>query len=196
MAGRTDEQMLSRIGFAERWLARARRQWIDGNRTRSVLTLVLADAEVRHAMETAGTSGRAQARRPAAGAVLLLAVAVVAFLIVRWPVTPEPVATTPPPVEVRLASTSGELRDVMTRPALPLKTAASGRAVIRVTVSPAQSRRMTEPLEVSRHALSAHASGRPAVSVSPSSPSMPSLLDLVLTAERVLRRESALPSSP
>jgi hypothetical protein len=198
MGGRTDEQMLSRIGFAERWLARAKRQWVEGHRARSVLTLVLANAEVRHAMETAGVSGRARVRRPAAAAVLLLAtmVAAVLVLIGRWPVSRELVATTPPPLVVRPPSTSGALVDVMRRPPLPVTTAPSVPAVTRVAVPPVPAPRMPEPLEVSRPVLPTLISHRPAVSGSPSSASMPNLLDLVLTAERVLRRGPALPPSP
>src|SRR3989442_15243490 len=91
----SDEQMLSRIGFAERWLARARGQWPAGHHARGLLTLVLADAELRHAMETAGGARRRTRAHPPTAATGFLLAAVVAsplLLIGRWPITPHAVA--------------------------------------------------------------------------------------------------------
>ncbi len=49
-----EHQILTRIGFAERWLQRAREECLDGNVARGVLTLVLADAEVRRLLQLSG----------------------------------------------------------------------------------------------------------------------------------------------
>src|SRR2546427_13044079 len=82
MSGRaTGDQVVARIGFAQRWLDRAKRQCTDGNLPRSVLTLVLADAEVHHALEAAGGPARAQTRRMTPAAFLLLGAALVSALL-------------------------------------------------------------------------------------------------------------------
>lgn len=75
-------QIVERIGFAERWLDRARTQIGGGNVARGALTLVLADAEVRHALEVAGLRS-ARPRRGAAAAVAaaLLLIAAGAALV-------------------------------------------------------------------------------------------------------------------
>src|SRR5688572_28655366 len=43
--------MIRHIGFAERWLARARAECTRGHVVRGALTLLLAEAEVHHARE-------------------------------------------------------------------------------------------------------------------------------------------------
>lgn len=72
------EQIVARIGFAERWLERARGQVVAGNLTRGILTLVLANAEVHHALEVAGAQpSRPRMSRP----VLVRAVVTIAVLV-------------------------------------------------------------------------------------------------------------------
>src|SRR3989442_12544360 len=104
------EQVVARIGFAQRWLDRAKRQCTDGNLPRSVLTLVLADAEVHHALEAAGGPARAQTRRMTPAALMLLgAVLGSAFLLAsRWPAV-SGVVPSPAPTLVRLSSSPGTL---------------------------------------------------------------------------------------
>lgn len=48
-----EHQILTRISFAERWLQRAREECLDGDVGRGLLTLVLADAEVRRLLQLA-----------------------------------------------------------------------------------------------------------------------------------------------
>ena len=48
-----EHQILTRIGFAERWLQRAREECLEGDVARGLLTLVLADAEVRRVLQLA-----------------------------------------------------------------------------------------------------------------------------------------------
>jgi len=48
-----EHQILTRINFAERWLQRAREECLDGDVGRGLLTLVLADAEVRRLLQLA-----------------------------------------------------------------------------------------------------------------------------------------------
>jgi hypothetical protein len=183
----SDEQMLSRIGFAERWLARARGQWTAGRHARSLLTLVLADAELRHAMDTAGARRRTTARRPTAAVGFLLAavVASAVLLIGRWSTPPRVVATTPPlPVSPSVLSTAP-----LTTSAIPVHTVVPGTAA-QTALS-----QMAAPPQAQGQVLSTSASG-PAASLRLPSRSRPSLLDLVLTAERVLRQDPAGSSLP
>lgn len=57
-----EHQILTRIGFAERWLQRAREECLDGEVARGLLTLVLADAEVRRVLQL--VDAPAQRSRP------------------------------------------------------------------------------------------------------------------------------------
>ncbi|HEX4841001.1 MAG TPA: hypothetical protein VFV60_02435 [bacterium] len=184
----SDEQMLSRIGFAERWLARARGQWTAGHHARSLLTLVLADAELRHAMDTAGARRRKTARHPTAATGFLLAAVVASALLLigRWSITPRVVATMPPPPVVRPSVLTGA----------PLATNAGPvHTVVPGTAARTGSSQMVVPPQAQSQVLSASASG-PAASLRLPSRSRPSLLDLVLTAERVLRQDPAGSSLP
>jgi len=180
-----DEQILSRIGFTERWLARARGQWTAGHHARSLLTLGLADAELRHAMDTAGARRRT-ARRPAAAMPFLLAAVVASALLLigRWSIAPHAVATTPPPPVV---SPSFHSSAPMAMRAVPV------HAVVPGTAAQSESSQMAAPLPAQGQAYSASASGHAASFRLPSR-SRPSLLDLVLTAERVLRQDPAVGS--
>ncbi len=186
----SDDQMLSRIGFAERWLTRARGQWTTGHHARSLLTLVLADAELRHAMDTAGARRRTKARHLTATTSLLLAAVVASALLLigRWSITPHAVAITPPPLVVTPSVLSGPPMAGVMRPA-PLATSAMPvHAVVPGTAAQTTSSQTAAPLPAQAH--SASPSG-PAASLSLPSRSRPSLLDLVLTAERVLRQDPA-----
>jgi len=185
----SDDQMLSRIGFAERWLARARGQWTAGHHARSLLTLVLADAELRHAMDTAGARRRTKARHLTATTGFLLAAVVASALLLigRWSSTPHAVAITPPPLVVTPSVLPGPPMAAVMRPA-PLATSAPVHALGPVTGARTESSQMAAPLPA--QARSASPSG-PAASLYLPSRSRPSLLDLVLTAERVLRQDPA-----
>ena len=88
----TLDRMVEHIAFAERWLARAREECAQGNVTRSVLTLLLAEAEVHHARESTSRPPAAHPRRRnVSAAVLPLAVAAALLVGVRlWPQPPVP----------------------------------------------------------------------------------------------------------
>jgi hypothetical protein len=73
-----EHQILTRIGFAERWLRRAREECLDGDVARGLLTLVLADAEVRRVLQLAV----APAPAPRSRSRLLPVVAVGAGLVI------------------------------------------------------------------------------------------------------------------
>lgn len=88
-------QVVTRIGFAERWLHRARTQCTDGDIAGGLVTLTLADAEVRYALETAGiarTAPRRLARtRRVKAASMLVATAAAAVVAGAWAVLSGPV---------------------------------------------------------------------------------------------------------
>lgn len=194
------EQVLARIGFAERWLDRARRQCTEGHVTRGVLTLVLADAEVHHALEAAGVPAarkRVPRRHPGVLALAGVAAAVV-LLVSQWPAD-SPVVSTPAPPAVQLTSASGTLLEILE----PASRVPAGRVMIGSTpgVTPADASggpagrgiaSAAGPSEAGTTLRSA-AADQPVASVGSSHLSMPELIDLVLVAERALRTEPAGP---
>lgn len=191
-----DEQMLSRIGFAERWLTRARGQWTAGNHARSLLTLVLADAELRHAMDSAGARRPIAARHPtvATGFLLAAVVASALLLIGRWSTTPHAVATTPPPPVVKPSVLPSGPMDAVIPPTRSASVVSVYTAVPGVAARTASSQMAAAPPAQSQaHPAS---TSELAASLRFSSRSRPSLLDLVLTAERVLRQDPAGSSLP
>ncbi len=117
------DQVAARIAFAERWLVRARAQCQDGNVAGGLLTLSLADAEVRYALEAGGWPSRVLRRRAAYGRVSWIAVAAAAAAaLVLWTLgtvpLPAPVSAGPtdgPPI-VRLPSHVGTLLATMAVP--------------------------------------------------------------------------------
>jgi hypothetical protein len=95
-------QVLSRIGEAEAWLRRARLEWRRGERARTVLTLSLAEAELRVARQEALSAPQPDGRSSAIPRVALTAVCTAlsvmlgagVWLGVRW-TGQEPVARGP-----------------------------------------------------------------------------------------------------
>lgn len=78
-----EHQILNRIGFAERWLQRAREQCLDGDVARGVLTLVLADAEVRRVLQLAAPPAR-RTRSPWSPALAGMVVLIVTAAAVQF----------------------------------------------------------------------------------------------------------------
>jgi len=201
MARTGDTQVLTRIGFAQRWLDRAKRQCTEGNLTRTALTLVLAGAEVHHAIEATGAPAGVGTRRLTPFAFVLVSAVVASALLLasRWPVI-SGAASSPPPRLVRLSSSSGALLEAVgtagsaSRPASPSAAAGgprSGRVVDAQVASPSAT------LLGTGHELPlGRTSGTAPIVVGSSHISMSELIDLVLTAERALRQEPAGTSSP
>src|SRR2546428_8973141 len=136
------EQVVARIGFAQRWLDRAKRQCTDGNLPRSVLTLVLADAEVHHALEAAGGPARAQTRRITPAAFMLVGAVLVSALLLasRGPAV-SGVVSSPAPTLVRLSSSSGTLLEAWgestaTSRSTPVSNPAGTRTFMRPSSTP------------------------------------------------------------
>ncbi|MDQ7842466.1 MAG: hypothetical protein QN141_03275 [Armatimonadota bacterium] len=117
---RTGQEVVSRIGYAEQWLRRAKGQVAGGHLKRGVLTLVLADAEVRHAIEMAGLPPRPA--RPTVGVLPVLGLSLAAALVLglaRTAVAPAPGAVETGPPILRLSLSGDLLRPI----AVPVKTA-------------------------------------------------------------------------
>lgn len=141
------EQVLTRIGFTERWLQRARSQVAAGNLPRGILTLVLADAEVRHALEAAGATSvrvrRRIARLAPVGFAAIVLAAVAAVAVGTVPGDEPALAADPAPRIVTLSSRTGELLNLIPLqiPTGALAPASRSPASVRTAVrGPARSR--------------------------------------------------------
>src|SRR5207249_4001221 len=88
-----DDAMVAQV-----WRDRAKRQCTEGNLTRTALTLVLAGAEVHHAIEATGAPAGVGTRRSTPFAFVLVSAVVASALLLasRWPVT-SGAASSPPP---------------------------------------------------------------------------------------------------
>ncbi len=197
-----ESQVVTRIGFAERWLHRARRHYGDGDATRGLLSVVLADAEMRYALESRGMNLKASPRRLWIPALLLAGtLAVLAAVTTDW-LLPPPAASgaaAAPPI-FRLTSPVGMwLNLVQTAstaniaPRSQVRHDAVRRSVVRAaTVRPA-------PSPVVQPAPSMSATVAPTASPSQPAPVMVAvpppavlstadLIDLAISADRTLRR--------
>ena len=76
-----EEHLARHIGFAERWLARAKQEVTDGQLARSVLTLLLAEAEVHHARERTLPAREVALPRPSIAMTILGATALMVLLL-------------------------------------------------------------------------------------------------------------------
>lgn len=75
------ERVVRHIGFAERWLVRARQECTEGNLVRGLLTLLLAEAEVQHARDVTLPSQAAVLPRPSALAMIVGATGLAVVLL-------------------------------------------------------------------------------------------------------------------
>lgn len=210
------EQVVTRIGFAERWLDRAKRQCAEGNLTRGALTLVLADAEVHHALQVAGAMGTRRAGRtviPPLMLALVVASAGVLLLSRLW-MAPVTVSADPAPPIVTLTSRVGTLLDlvqtvpqpasriVLTAPAvksatMPVRTVtrdvrhSSGASTVLPSLASPSTTAVVQlaPSPVPLQTVSVSPAATPAAREI----STGDLIDLVLAAERTLRSDPAQP---
>ncbi len=205
-------QVMARIGFAERWLHRAKRHCGDGDVTRGLLTLVLAKAEMHYALETGGMSLKAGSRQrmtPALLGVVALSVAVV--VAASWlepPAPPAHSAAATVPI-VRLVTPVGTWLDFVQAPVLstsPLPALVSGAQAVgpRLVVRHGSSALRPSPDQaapgqalVDADAASVPVTATAVVGPAPSAPpvllSAVDLIDLTLAADRTLRRAPANP---
>ncbi|MDR7456986.1 MAG: hypothetical protein QN125_06835 [Armatimonadota bacterium] len=195
--------LAERIGFAEDWVVRARRQIQDGDLVHGTLTLLLAQAELRRAREV-GTTRQAPARP---WAVVALGIAVAAAVaVVEFPGHAPLSAQTEAPIIVALPDRTGALLQLVTVP----EPAAPVEQVIVRAVAPARPP-APAPAPALRSEAASHVgvrsqpvappapvpaaapvSAAPAASPAPASDatllSAADVIDLVLAAERSLRR--------
>lgn len=214
------EQVLARIGFAERWLHRAKQQCAEGNVTRGVLTLVLADAEMHHAMEVAGAPRRAGGRRGSVAralAAFTVAAGVAVAVAMPWSAPADSITfNNPAPPVVRLATPGDLLLAVSpaqptapvpasgpwnaTVPSLPVAAAMarSSAAIAPGTIHATVERIVSQASPDSIRALPDPAGTSSGVTARVTAPllSMGDVIDLVLAAERALRSEPISLSSP
>lgn len=208
----TGRQVLTRIGLTERWLDRARRQCQDGDVSRGLLTLVLADAEMRHALQEAGAPGlRTSRRRPAAAlaavasAVAVISAAGLVFGGRLW-VDPAPAVITGAPPVVTLAPRVGALL-ALVQAAAPVQFAAPAvtstvRRPLATRPAPQSRAHVITPapedagdavtvravrVPVPQAALPVSPPALRAVAAADPTLSDSELIDLVITAERTLR---------
>jgi len=209
--------LTERITFAENWLDRARREIKEGDLDRGTLTLILAEAEVHRAREvsmTAAAPGTAVRtpppawRRPAALAAtgFLLAVSLAAF----WPkarVEAPDIALLP---IVRLSAGTGAMLRLVTAPEPAVERTVEKRVILRVPVPVSVTARDDRPALPAIASPGAAARQGPvpqvAASTTVSAPAGPAavpvvapapvllneadVIDLVLAAERSLRRSA------
>lgn len=204
--------LTERIAFAEGWLVRARRQVQDGDQTRGVLTLMLAEAEVHRARELGAITADPGASRPAVARGAMVALAAAAALIgatvgVWRPAGPAAARDSAardgirPPIVVLAGGTGSMLRMVQAREA-PVERTVVRSVILRVTASPSQAPASlaalptpAAPVPVT-HLAPPRPESRPVAAPLEAAPSAPALLseadliDLVLAAERSLRRSA------
>jgi hypothetical protein len=208
--------LTERITFAEDWLDRARLQIENGRVERGALTLLLAEAELQRARET-GLPAPAGSRLPRSGAwtawvafgALAVAAAILAFTFaVASPL--EPVDAHVPALEiVQLSPATGDMLRIVTVPGPVVERTVVQSKIVRVAVpvpaaapvrqqaapslaSPPQSvpsRRVAAPsARVAPVVPAPQVAVPPAPAVTTAVLSDAEVIEMVLAAERSLRR--------
>jgi hypothetical protein len=210
--------LTDRIHFAEGWLDRARRQIRDGQVVHGTLTMILAEAELHRAREEGlpltGVAGMPAASPPraswiASGVLAAAAAALVAVIVTapfQAPVTTDDAA---PPI-VTLAGGTGEMFRIITVPGPVVERTVVHPRIIHVAARPprpALPAASVSPPPAVHVAPAARPSERPAAQAPPVPPTAPAVaapapavpllllsdadvIELVLAAERSLRRSA------
>lgn len=206
-------QVIARIGFAERWLHRAKAQCADGDVAGGLMTLSLADAEMRVALETGGWSRhRPSAPRPAMRRwvpwVTLAAATMASVWTLRPAAVPADAAVVDGPAVVRFSSNVGAVLSLMSvtpAPRAPVQVArpevrprtlrTAPQAPPRASAAPLRpaaavaAPTVTPAITPAAHPLTITAPV-PAPALSPAAPFVLSevdLIDMVLAANQALR---------
>jgi len=211
-----EHQILTRIGFAERWLQRAREECLDGDVPRGLLTLVLADAEVRRVLQLAVPAPRPRFTPAVAVAAGLLIAAAVALPLGVLTLRAAPVESAGLAPGLLLRPGTGALlvsfeaivpqepaptAEVpaaplpMTRgPAMrsPARPSAGSSTAVPAQLAPIPAAPAAQPLPSPAPAAAPHPpAAAPVPAAAPASSAALSsvdLLDLVIAADRTLRR--------
>lgn len=196
-----ESQVVTRIGFAERWLHRAKRHYGDGDATRGLLSVVLADAEMRYALESGGMKFKASPRRLWIPALLLAGtLAVLAAVTTDW-LLPPPAASgaaAAPPI-FRLTSPVGmwlnlvqTASTVTIAPRSPVRRDAVRQFAVRASTlrsAPSPAVRAAPSVSSSVAPIASPSQPAPVVAVPPAAVlSTADLIDLAISADRTLRR--------
>jgi len=196
----TEEHLVRHIGFAERWLARAKQEVREGRLARGVLTLLLAEAEVHHARERTFPAREAALPRSPVAMTVLGAAALLALLLGGRSLLPSRVEVAtglaPAPAIVRFRQ-PGSMLALVPAVLTPEETTASAplapapRVVPPRAVPPKVERIRRSPTRPAARPAPAPRPAAPAAgdAVSPALVSDAELVDLVIAAERSLRGE-------
>jgi len=197
----TEEHLVRHIGFAERWLARAKQEVREGRLARGVLTLLLAEAEVHHARERTFPAREAALPRSPVAMTVLAAAALLALLLGGRSLLPSRVEVAtglaPAPAIVRFRQ-PGSMLALVPAVLTPEETAASPaplapapRVVPPRAVPPKVERTRRSPTRPAARPAPAPRHAAPATgdAVSSALVSDAELIDLVIAAERSLRGE-------
>jgi hypothetical protein len=206
--------LTDRISFAEGWLERARRQIRDGQVAHGTLTMILAEAELHRAREAGVPTGATRmpvaprARAWWAAGVSAAAAAALVALILTAPFPAPGIADSAAPSIVTLAGGTGEMFRIITvpgpvvertvvrpqvirlaaplpRPAVPPAKVSAPQAVRSSPAAPPPDRSAPHTPPAPPAAVAAPA---PAATLSLLSDA--DVIDLVLAAERSLRRSA------
>ena len=194
------------ITYAEDWLARARRQVDRGEHARGAFTLLLAEAEVQRARERVMASAISEpASRPRrSGAALVATVALVfvgAALVTLWQPPHRPLADTASNVAIVVLDTeSGSMLGMVQAAPEPVERTVFKPVVLRVAAPPVAAAAaevrpaapaVAKPVRAVPAVASAVAPAPAPAAVVPVPPVLLSeadLIEMVLAAERSLRR--------
>jgi hypothetical protein len=205
-----------RIAYAEDWLDQARRRIQDGQMTRGTLALLLAEAELHRAREAGApacarpAAGRPWAAWTALGAIALAAVVLAVSLVSHHPLVMAPDSDRAALPIVRLSAGTGEmLRLVTALEPVVERTVVQSRVIhvrVPVPVQPVVPAAPAAPPVVAPKPVAAGpAVAAPARTVAPPAPVQPAaavpaptvapslltdaeVIDMVLAAERSLRK--------
>lgn len=191
---RRRDHLTHHIGFAERWLARAKGEVARGDLGRSLLTLLLAEAEVHHARLQEATPAAAVPRPHPLMTILgttALAATLLAGLAAALPRSDVTSVLPPSPPVIRFKQPVGStlaLIPMVVAPAVPTQVISAPPRVPAVTgAARVPVRRMPVRAAVLPRNVPASAPDQPAAPVVVVSDG--DLIDLVLAAERSLRGE-------
>ncbi len=188
-----EEHLVRHIGFAERWLARAKHEVTEGRQARSVLSLMLAEAEVHHARERTLPARAVALPRPSPALMLVGAAVLAALLHAGWtlllPVGEMATTLSSAPTVVRFRQPGSTLALVPVVAAPQTSTPAAPLPDVLPRVQRVW-RNMTRPAPVRPAMVQAPPVAPPApISVAPVLLTDGDLIDLVIAAERSLRGE-------
>ena len=203
-----EQQLVDRIGFAERWLDRAKRQCRDGDVPRGLLTLFLANAEMTHTLRTAKPVF-AQRRQDFVWVSAIAAALALAWVVLASSAGAPGKFTAEGPTIVTLGGRVGSLLEFVEaapqHSIAPVAVSAPGetqskavrrqRSLPRARLAPATSVIAVPKSAIAVRPAAPHPSTPVATSSSPAEAAVETgpdveLISLVLTAERTLRTQT------